>query len=115
MLPDQNNQPPLSEPQRIEQLNEQDLQEITGGCLHCGTIARVAQHEAEVLKEHLFQASSVNHAGQIGGFAWAYKKIGEKAHETSRLDPTPCGDCMTHLNAFNKLHDKRDLPHLDLP
>ena len=113
MIPDQNNQPPLSEHERIEQLNEPDLQKITRGCLSCGTIATVARYEAEVLKEHLFQASSLNEAGQIGGFAWSYKKIGEKAHNTSRLDQTLCGDCMTHLNAYNKLQEKRGQPPLD--
>jgi bacteriocin-like protein len=36
MIPDQNNQPPLSEHERIEQLNESDLQKITGGVLVVG-------------------------------------------------------------------------------
>jgi hydroxyethylthiazole kinase-like sugar kinase family protein len=108
MTQDQNPQTINSNNDIIEQVSEEELQDITGGCLGCGVLGMVAAVDGA---NTLFDGAAFGSGSKIRKGVTQMAIGYESASHTSR-QKTPCIHCITNSALY--LSTKVDFPSNDL-
>ena len=106
MAQDNHNQTNLSENKIIEQLDEQALQAVNGGCQGCEAMHSLADMGMQRSNKLVGKASSTYNAGRASDLADSFKSLKIHAGSDISMDATRCCNYQSHFDSYQILKER---------